>query len=61
MKIQELRREAYRLVNLPPDYDGPVLSPSQVSPDPHHEADRMFFEALGRAAYHFLNVRRKSK
>lgn len=58
MKIRDLRQYAYSLVRLPPDYDGPAMSPWMLDPNPHPEHERRYFEMLGKAAFHYINQRK---
>lgn len=59
MKIDDFRREAHKLVGLPPDCKYPVITPSQLDPECHPGREMQFYIAMGRIAIHYLNSRRK--
>ena len=61
MKISELRKSINSLNGMPPDYDGDILTPAQLSPEACPHFQRAFLIKVGELAIHFLNMRRVSK
>lgn len=58
MKKDDLRQACYKLAGLPPDFKGPILTPSQLSPRVHPDQEKAFLMEVGRMSIHYLNQRK---
>jgi hypothetical protein len=60
MRIKDLHEYAQRLVDIKPDINERCYRPSEIHPNGiGGECESLYFQNLGKAAWHFLNTRKK--
>lgn len=61
MKADDFRKRCHRLAGLPPEYEGPILTPAQLNRNLYPDQERQFLIEVGAMAVHYFNQRKKFK